>query len=243
MLPILFQSNGLILFSYPLLMGIGWGVAYQVYFNRTPSNLSRKNAMLIFWGIFLSAWIGSKLFFYLTLPSHLSQNMLSEFSFWTGGGFVFYGGLLAGIVFLLFLNKYRFKLTEEVLWPILPAMTFGHGIGRIGCALAGCCYGAATDWIWGIEQHGQHRHPTQLIEATALILMGLYFLKSKKLKFDLISQYFIIYGVLRFIIEILRDDEVRGLWGPLTPSQWISMGLILLGVWRYCTKKVKFTAT
>jgi len=241
MLPILFQSHDLIVYSYPLLMGIGWGVAYQIYFHLLSPAISRAQGQLVFWGIFISAWIGAKLFFYITLPSHLGQNLISELSFWSGGGFVFYGGFLGGVIFLLACHKMGFKMNEDRLWPILPSLTIGHGIGRIGCALAGCCYGAPTNFFWGIQQHGFHRHPTQLIEAVSLIGLGIFFLKSHRSKRELVLIYLVAYGFLRFFIEVLRGDEVRGIWGTFTPSQWISMGLISLGLYGFSTKRVKFS--
>ncbi len=78
--------------------------------------------------------------------------------------------------------------------------------------------------------HGHYRHPTQLLEATALILLGLYFLKSHVEKKILLIRYLIIYGVLRFGLEALRGDEVRGLWGLLSTSQWLSLLLISIGL-------------
>ena len=78
--------------------------------------------------------------------------------------------------------------------------------------------------------HGHYRHPTQLLEATGLILLGLYFLKSHVEKKILLIRYLIIYGVLRLGVEALRGDEVRGLWGPLSTSQWLSLLLISIGL-------------
>ena len=113
---------------------------------------------------------------------------------------------------------------------MIPALTLGHGVGRLGCLLAGCCFGKETDMWWGIFMHGHYRHPTQLLEATGLILLGLYFLKSHVEKNILLIRYLIIYGVLRFGVEALRGDEVRGLWGPLSTSQWLSLLLITVGL-------------
>ena len=80
-------------------MGLGWGVAYQLFF--ASVDLKNKFAQILFWGIFISSWIGSKLFFYLTTESLTQSEVLTQASFWTGGGFVFYGGFL----FVLFNDK------------------------------------------------------------------------------------------------------------------------------------------
>ena len=234
MLPILFQSHDLILYSYPLLMGLGWGVAYQVFFSRVE--ISLKYGQLLFWGIFISSWIGSKLFFYFTTGAQFKNDLLYEASFWTGGGFVFYGGLLFAMLFLGLYKILKFPLSIQNLWAILPALTLGHAIGRIGCLLAGCCYGSETSWWWGIHLHSASRHPTQVIESLGLFLISFYILKSRA-SLMAFAVYFIGYGILRFGIEILRGDEIRGLWGPLTPSQWISLGLISIGFMLLIIKK------
>lgn len=211
-------------------MGIGWGVAYQIYFSCQPPEVSKLKAHLLFWGVFLSAWIGAKLLFIITYPEHLQQNLLSEMSFWTGGGFVFYGGFLGALLFLVFFKIFDRSLKFKALWPMLPALTLGHSIGRIGCFLAGCCFGKPTEFFWGVYMHNHDRHPTQLIEAFGLFLIGLHLIKSKSSKFLLTSHYLIFYGALRFVVETLRGDLVRGTWGPLTPSQWISFLLIFSGL-------------
>jgi phosphatidylglycerol:prolipoprotein diacylglycerol transferase len=208
-------------------MGLGWGVAYQVFFSRVQ--IRPIYGQLLFWGIFLSSWIGSKLFFYFTTTKDSKNALLFEASFWTGGGFVFYGGLLLALVFLWLYKLFKFPLTVQNLWAMLPALTMGHAIGRIGCLMAGCCYGNATSACWGIHLHGANRHPTQLIESLGLFIISFYLLRSRA-SLKSFSFYFIGYGVLRFGIEVLRGDEIRGLWGALTPSQWISLGLILLGI-------------
>ena len=227
MLPILYQNHDLIIYSYPLFMGLGWGIAYQVFFAKT--DLAPLTAQILFWGLFVSSWIGSKLFFYFTSDSLIQKTLLAEASFWTGGGFVFYGGLIFGLVFLGIYKLFKCPISLQTLWAILPALTLGHAIGRIGCLLAGCCFGSITDLWWGIELHGAHRHPTQALESVGLFLLAILLLKSKA-SLRPLALYFIGYGLLRFVSELLRGDEIRGQWGPLTPSQWISLILIMSGV-------------
>lgn len=229
MLPILYQNKDLILYSYPLLMGIGWGVAYQIFFSLLDKSTSRLKGQFLFWGIFIAAWIGAKVFFLITMPES-DKSIVEEISFWTGGGFVFYGGFIGGLLFLSLFKLTDKTLSAKDLWPMLPALAIGHGIGRIGCFLAGCCYGKPTEFFWGVFLHGHYRHPTQLLEAIALIGLGIYLFKAKVSYHTKIARYLISYGVIRLVIESLRGDSVRGLWGLLTPSQWISLGLIIVGI-------------
>ncbi len=228
MLPVLYQNHNFILYSYPLLMGLGWGVGYQIFFSTLDDSYSRLKAQIFFWGLFIFSWLGAKLLFSFTAAP--STEVLGQINFWTGGGFVFYGGLIGGLV-----NVGLFKLVDRefsvnVFWSIVPALAIGHGIGRIGCFLAGCCFGEKTDFFWGIYSHEHFRHPTQLIEATGLFLISLYLLKSKLPRFLLICHYLVLYGFLRFCVEFLRGDSIRGQWGLLSPSQWISLCLLILGI-------------
>lgn len=234
MLPILFQNPDFILYSYPLLMGLGWGVAYQVFFGYFPSTLKLRDAQILFWGIFLTSWFGAKVLYLLTSDSDVSNS----FNFWMGGGFVFYGGFLSAILFLAILRLGGMKLSWSHLWPMLPALTIGHAIGRIGCFLAGCCFGAETDAFWGMHMHGASRHPTQILEALSLGLIGFLVIKFRERKSDTLIIYLLGYGIFRFSIEFLRGDEARGQWGVLSPSQWISCGMILVGCY-FFSKKLK----
>ena len=106
----------------------------------------------------------------------------------------------------------------------------GHGIGRIGCFLAGCCYGSETDSLIAVSFHGHERYPVQLIEASGLFI--LYFfsrnLLKRKMKVKAIYLYLIGYSFLRFGNEFLRGDEIRGLYSGLATSQWISLAIILI---------------
>lgn len=236
MLPILYQNHDLTLYSYPLLMGLGWGVAYQIFFAK--SDIDIRHGQILFWGIFISSWIGSKLFFYFTTYTASQPDLLSLSSFWTGGGFVFYGGLIFSVLFLVIYKVLYFSLSKITLWAMLPALTFGHAIGRIGCLLAGCCFGTETDLWWGIYLHGAHRHPTQALESLGLFIIALYMLKVRP-SCKSLAVYLIGYGLLRFGIEVLRGDEVRGIWGSLTPSQWISLALIMAGIITIYINKVR----
>jgi phosphatidylglycerol:prolipoprotein diacylglycerol transferase len=229
MLPILYQSPDFILYSYPLLMGIGWGVGYQIFFSFLNPGFSKFKAQLLFWGIFLSSWLGAKILFLLSIPDS-SEKLIRNFSFWLGGGFVFYGGLLASLLFLGIFKLLDKKLVSKDLWPMVPALVFGHAIGRIGCFLAGCCFGKPTEFFWGVHMHDHDRHPTQLLEAFGLLLIGALIVRKKIPTPAAATFYLVSYGGLRLVIEVLRGDTIRGHWGIMTPSQWTSCLMVLTGL-------------
>ena len=171
-------------------------------------------------------------------------------------GATFYGGLIGGtamfivIYFIaghfLFKDKYHVPMLRTAS-DIAPAcITVAHGFGRLGCLMAGCCYGARCDAWYGIEmQHlGYKVVPVQLYEAIYLFALSAIFLVLfKKGKKYLMPAYMMAYAVWRFIAEILRNDD-RGatIVDFLTPSQFISVlllagGLLLLAIELYLDRR------
>jgi len=111
-----------------------------------------------------------------------------------------------------------------------------HAFGRVGCFLGGCCYGRETNSIFGIYYPMPHINgaievstkvfPVQIYES--LFLFALFALVYKKTN-NAIVKYFFGYGIFRFGIEFLRGDD-RGLTVLISPSQWISLLLILSAI-------------
>ena len=118
----------------------------------------------------------------------------------------------------------------------IVSIVLAHAFGRIGCLFAGCCYGKITDMWYGIQmyEHGvlEKRIPTQLIEAIYLFLLFtlLQYILIKRNNRKTPAIYMIMYGIFRFFIEFLRDDN-RGSLGSsiLSPSQLISIVLVVAG--------------
>ncbi|MBO4385272.1 MAG: prolipoprotein diacylglyceryl transferase [Clostridia bacterium] len=155
------------------------------------------------------------------------------------GGLVFYGGLIGGVIGAFVgaaLAKAKIVLYSD---PIVPTLPLAHAIGRMGCFCAGCCYGKVTEsWIGmrfpsavtGLAENVKVI-PTQLIEAGAnliVFLFLLWFTRKKRQGFTTLFVYLFIYGVERFLLEYLRGDEIRGIFGAFSTSQWISIGLVVI---------------
>jgi phosphatidylglycerol:prolipoprotein diacylglycerol transferase len=125
-----------------------------------------------------------------------------------------------------------------------PGLALGHGIGRLGCFAAGCCWGQECKLPWAVtfsskDAHdltgvplGVSLHPTQLYESIAefLIFGWLYrrFHQPHR-PGTIIGQYLIMYSVVRFFVEFVRNHE-QGLTAGLSLTQWISLGTLGLGV-------------
>ena len=172
-----------------------------------------------------------------------------ENGFRLDGGITFIGGLIGGaaffiVVYLIFRKRLTGRLIESL--SIIPcSITVAHGFGRIGCFFAGCCYGKETDSFLGVKFPDLPNpvHPTQLYEAAFLFLLfGVlsYLLLKKKFQNNM-SLYLIAYGVFRFCIEFLRDDDRGALIGGVSPSQFWSIGMVALGIilWVVLPKQLK----
>jgi phosphatidylglycerol:prolipoprotein diacylglycerol transferase len=180
------------------------------------------------------------------------------------GGFTFYGGLIAATACAYWLFKRdRFPLYKalDMGGMMVP---IGLGFGRLGCLLAGCCFGTTTEGPWalvfpgsspasdwqakaGLLSHHLERslpvHPTQIYEsaaAFAISAFGVLYLHGRK-RYD--GQVFVFflgaYGAARFGLEFLRSDDRGGI--GLSTSQWISLLLIGGAVWlhRHCQQVVR----
>lgn len=170
---------------------------------------------------------------------HPPRDCLAALKFWQGG-LTFYGGLLLAVPGGLWFARRKRLDPWRVADITAPCIMLGLAIGRVGCFLNGCCYGAATGAWPGVRfpGHAHAVHPTQLYEAAAALLIGLVLLRwgiapragaSARPPGRVFGWMLVLYGVMRALIEIVRADP-RGSLGPLSTSQIISIPLIAAGI-------------
>ena len=166
------------------------------------------------------------------------------------GGMVYYGGFLGGLAGLAIhcrFNKYvTFKGMIDIYAVCIPLF---HVFGRIGCFLAGCCYGIESSWgfitytnEYNPSINGVVRLPVQLFEALCNVFIFLTLLllyRKGKLENRLILLYMIIYPVCRFILEFFRGDEIRGFIFGMSTSQFISILLFAAAVIIFIILKIR----
>lgn len=165
-------------------------------------------------------------------------------------GATFYGGFIGGAACMLLIYfigghlLFKKQNNEHLRWfpsfvnIAAACVPLAHGFGRIGCLFGGCCYGMETDAWFGIPMDiGTMDHvyvkvvPTQLFEAIFLFALAAFLIwRNWKGKGFCLPTYLIGYGVWRFLIEYLRDDD-RGqtFLSFLTPSQLTAVVLVLIG--------------
>ena len=181
--------------------------------------------------------LGAKILYWIVeLPSILEDpSLLLDI----GNGFVVYGGIIGGIFGAWVYSKRKKIRFLQYFDLVMPSVALGQAFGRIGCFLAGCCYGRETDgWCHVvftesmIAPNGVKLIPTQLISSGADLLHCLVLLWiAKRAKGDgqVGGFYLIFYSIGRTLIELLRDDP-RGAVGGLSTSQFISLFILLAGV-------------
>jgi phosphatidylglycerol:prolipoprotein diacylglycerol transferase len=150
-----------------------------------------------------------------------------------GGGMVWYGGALLGAAMMALVCWRRGHHWLPMADLFLPAMLLGHGIGRVGCFLNGCCYGLPTTLPWGVASpRGACTHPTQLYETAAcLALAGLatWWWGRRRRQGEVTLLCVAGYAGWRFFNEGLRGDTVPSafLGWPLTTGQTASLWILL----------------
>ena len=246
MYPILFKLGSITIYTYGFCIALGalLGFSYMYWQGKKQFGLTFDQANSLFILLVLAGVIGGKLFMIFEDPALYLSNPKKLIS---GSGFVFYGSLLLTIPTMLWYFK-KIKIPVLGMLDIMAIVTcIVHGSGRIGCFMAGCCYGIPTDSFLGViftdpvcqaEPLNTSLHPTQLYEAAFIfsLLIGLSILKSKK-KFDgqIFLIYLIAYAAGRGVLELLRGDIERGFLidNILSNSQLISLLVISIALYFY----------
>ena len=215
---------------YNLMAGIGLGTGVAIYALRAeaalPAAKQRSRATLLLLVVLPCALAGSLLFDRAVgVARGLSLPV---------GGLAFYGGFLGGLSAFC-ASCWALGLPLGVLADaIAPALAIGHGIGRVGCWLGGCCFGVAIQSPW-LHDLGLSRVPTQLLEAAGCGAIGLGLLRWRpRTPGHVAWAYAGAYGALRFVLELWRADDrghifASGLAAHLSPSQWVAM-LVLVAL-------------
>ena len=220
--PILFEFYGVNIYSYGFFIAVGSiaGVTYMAVRGKKDVGLTFDQANSLFLVIFLAALVGGKVFLFFEDIPYYSQHPGRLVA---GKGFVFYGSFLFAIpAMLTFFRKNRLP-TYAMLDVMAVTTCIVHVFGRIGCFMAGCCYGKKTDSFLSVTYTDQAcqadplntpLHPTQLYEAMYILVVMVILLslrERKKFYGQLFLVYLSLYAIGRFILEYLRGDQERGL--------------------------------
>lgn len=232
---------------YNLLIGIGivfsfLNLDFQSKRLRVKSSeLDKLYIILVITIIF--SFIFAAVFNDIAHIEEVGQDIKSFFS-----GFTYLGGFIGGFIlysifyFILIKNKNSYMNYSNM---VITSVVLGHFWGRMGCFFAGCCFGKETGSFLGVafpvgsipfSFYGESVkiYPTQLFEAAFLICLYIFLVRHIK---HALALYLLYYGIFRFLIEFLRGDD-RGIILPfLSPSQIITIFMVMLGLYLIIKKR------
>lgn len=233
----LFSIGPVTIHSYGVMIAIGVACALIMGARRAKArNMSTDAIWDLGLLVLISGFLGAKLLFCIVEWDRLFRDPLAVLS---GSGFVVYGGIIAGIIAALIYCRKKKLSFLKYFDLIIPSVAVAQGFGRIGCFLAGCCYGCETNLPIGIVFHnsaiapnGVSLFPSQLFSSggdflIALILI-LYARKDRSTG-KVGGLYLILYSVGRFAIEFFRSDY-RGNVGFLSTSQFVAIFMLAVGI-------------
>lgn len=252
MFPKLFEIGNFFLPAYGLLVALGFlaGLAIITRLARLR-NLDPEQVSNLAIYCSLAGLIGAKALMFALDLRYYSENPGRLFSLDTllSAG-VFYGGLLAALVFAWFYIRSHNLPWLETADVLAPGLAAGHSIGRLGCFAAGCCWGTRCDRPWAVTftspdaqelvgvPLGVPLHPTQLYEAAATAAVAWVLWRASHRPHQpgmILGLYLSLYSVARLIVESFRDHQqafpVDGV--PLTSTQWMALALIGVGISLY----------
>jgi phosphatidylglycerol---prolipoprotein diacylglyceryl transferase len=269
--PVLFTAFGEPVHAYSAatITGYALGVAIGLYLARRDGR-DVRDMLELGVVIVLSAVLGAKVFHFLFESKghdlgdgRIADGMIDVFLVdpWHWArlfepGYVFYGGVVFAIgMAYVFVVRRGLQDKGSIGDYAAPGFALGVAIGRMGCFLGGCCYGAPTDLPWAVrfpashETHGIAVHPVQLYDvAFGLVALALIAWRWPKRRFggEIFAALIAGYAIWRFGTEMFRADADRGVWagGHLSTSQIVSLVVLptTLFFWRRASQLARHGA-
>lgn len=238
--PVLFHIGSITIYSYGFFIMLGALAGYYYALKQGPSiglNSDGVSEMTLL--IILASYAGGKIFLWFSDWDYYMQHPMKMIAF-SGSGFVFYGSFIVCILSLFAFFRYK-KVKPAPAFDVLAVCTaLVHGFGKIGCFMAGCCHGKVCSPAIGIvytdplsQAHPLNTplYPAPLIDSLVIFctcVFLIWYRSHKKFDGELMLWYIFIYSTTRFFTEFLRGDDDRGFIGPLSQSQWVSIGLLII---------------
>ena len=186
--------------------------------------------------ILLGTLFGAKYFTLLTNFNKYKNNI--DFN---KIGLSSYGAAIGIIILLIIFAKQYKKNVKELINNILPAIPLMYGISKIGCFLAGCCYGIKYNGPLSITYKYSLSAPKnisllpiQIIETITFILIYLYISKKKKENKNIIGITLLLCGLSKFLLDYLKMNHIDKI---LTVNQIVSIPFIIIGLILYFKEK------
>lgn len=240
-LPTTFRLGPLIIYFYGVIFALAALVGYVVAIRLVPKRglEIKKMEDLFLIGLPVSV-IGARIYHVLDLWSYYQSHLLEILAVWQGGLGI-YGGVMAGVLFVLVYSRRQQLPILKILDVLVPALALGQAIGRWGNFVNQEAFGPPTNLPWGIPIEPRYRpliwsdqnrfHPFFLYESLLdLVNFGLLLIVFRKTgKPGLVAGlYFINYGLIRFFLEFFRWDTA--VIGSVKTAHILSVISIIFGL-------------
>jgi prolipoprotein diacylglyceryl transferase len=237
---------------YGILVMTGVVVAWLITRNRFVARggqaelAERIVIRVVIWG-----FVGARLAYASTHLDRFVDEWWKVIAVWEGG-LAIYGGLTAGAIAMVYYSRKWGASLPDFLDSVAPAVPAAQAIGRWGNYFNQELFGTPTDLPWGLEIDPQNRpaaypdaatfHPTFLYESILNVVLVFVIIwvgnRFPSMRGRLIGVYFAGYGVIRFLMELIRTDTTFRVLG-LSRNAWVSIAVILLGLVVLFWKRVR----
>ena len=227
---------------------VGWLITRNRFVARGGDGEIAERIVIrvVIWG-----FLGARLAYVSTHLDRFDGEWWKVIAIWEGG-LAIYGGLTAGAIALVYYARKWGASLPDFLDSIAPAVPAAQAIGRWGNYFNQELFGTPTDLPWGLEIAPQNRpeaypdaetfHPTFLYESILNVILVLVIIwvgnRFPSMRGRLIGVYFVGYGLIRFLMELIRTDTTFRFLG-LSRNGWVSIAVILLGLIVLYWKRVK----
>ncbi len=227
-----------------LMFGFAAGMLWALHDAREDETITLDLMIDVTLAILVGAIIGSRIMSVVLEWDAYAARPGSVFRIWEGG-LSFHGGLIGGTLGGSLLMWRRGLSVPRMADLLVPSVTLGYAITKVGCFLNGCCYGVPTDLPWGVHfptlaDPDVARHPTQLYgSALSLVVFGLLLAFRRRLHHPghLALLYLVLYSGARFGVEHFRRGASAVVFEPLAPLTYAQVASIAIalaaGAWMF----------
>ena len=214
-----------------------------IFYKSNDFGIKTENIYDLTFASAIPAILGARLYYVIFNFSYYSHNLLEIFAIWNGG-LAIHGGIIAGVLTVIFFAKKYHLNFLKLLDMAAPSLILAQAIGRWGNFFNGEAHGIATSYsqlkdLWipefiidGMNIGGIYYLPTFYFESLWCLLGFVVLILIKKYKYIKIGAttciYLMWYSLGRFFIEAWRTDSL--MIGGFKVAQIISIALFVAGL-------------
>lgn len=243
--PILLDFGFIQIRWYSVLILVAFIIGYYLVINRCKKeNISLTFVNDLSFYLIIFSILGARIYYCIFNLDYYSKNVLDIFKIWEGG-LAIHGGILFGFITTYFFCRKKQISLLKLLDIFIPALVLGQAIGRWGNFFNMEAYGSPTTLstlkqlnipqfiIDGMYIDRVYYHPTFLYESISCLIIFIIIIIVRNIKNIKIGQltsiYLILYGIIRFLIETIRQDSL--MLFNLKVAQIVSILMVTIGIY------------